>query len=238
MDRVKRIWYLPPMRAAKVQASLRIHAVSPELSLLAHTSSESRGTFRQKIRSLAPLNGWACTAEICNDGMLEDTNSLDGVHMVLSSASYTLIPKSRLYQVFATKLCWLVGWLCWGLTSQSTIFQSCWDGAIASWVINQYFRGVKCLAQGHNTATVGLEPRTSRSGVRHSTTEPPRSPAKLCKTDRTDTQYFSKIVLIAWFKRQWNDFWYTVNIDFLKFLLKMEYLLYTLHFRNVIHIYM
>ena len=69
-----------------------------------------------------------------------------------------------------------VGWLCWGLTSQSTIFQSCRDGAIASWVINQYFRGVKCLAQGHNTAAVGLEPRTSRSGVRHSTTEPPRSP--------------------------------------------------------------
>ena len=31
-------------------------------------------------------------------------------------------------------------------------------------------------AQGHNTAAVGLEPRTSRSGVRHSTTEPPRSP--------------------------------------------------------------
>ena len=66
--------------------------------------------------------------------------------------------------------------LCWGLTSQSTIFQSCWDGAIASWVINQYFRGVKCLAQGHNTAAVGFEPPTSRSGVRHSTTEPPRSP--------------------------------------------------------------
>ena len=70
----------------------------------------------------------------------------------------------------------MVGWLCWGLTSLSTIFQSCRDGAIASWVINQYFRGVKCLAQGHNTAEVGLEPRTSRSGVRHSTTEPPRSP--------------------------------------------------------------
>ena len=37
-------------------------------------------------------------------------------------------------------------------------------------------RGVKCLAQGHNTAAVGLEPPTSRSGVRHSTTEPPCSP--------------------------------------------------------------
>ena len=64
------------------QARLRIRAVSPEPSLLAHTSSESRGTFRQKIRSLAPLNGWACAVEICHDGMLEDTNSLDGAHMM------------------------------------------------------------------------------------------------------------------------------------------------------------
>ena len=66
------------MRAAKVQARLRIRAVSPEPPLLAHTSSESRGTFRQKPRSLAPLNGWACAVKICHDGMLEDTNSLDG----------------------------------------------------------------------------------------------------------------------------------------------------------------
>ena len=70
------------MRAAKVQASLRIRAVSPEPSLLAHTSSESRGTFRQKTRSLAPLNGWACAVKICHDGMLEDTNSLDAAHML------------------------------------------------------------------------------------------------------------------------------------------------------------
>ena len=81
MDRVKRIWYLSHMRVAKVQASLRIRAVSPEPSLLAHTSSESRGTFRQKARSLASLNGWACTVKICHDGMLEDTNSLDGAHI-------------------------------------------------------------------------------------------------------------------------------------------------------------
>ena len=81
MDRVKRIWYLSPMRAAKVQASLRICAVAPEPPLLAHTSSESRGTFRQKARSLAPLNGWACAVKICHDGMLEDTKSLDGAHM-------------------------------------------------------------------------------------------------------------------------------------------------------------
>ena len=58
--------------------------------------------------------------------------------------------------------------------------------AIASWVINQYFRGVKCLAQGHNTAAVGFEPRTSRSGVRHSTTEPPRSPDIKCNWIKRD----------------------------------------------------
>ena len=80
--RVKQIWYLSPMRAAKVQASLRIRAVSPEPPLLAHTSSESRGTFRQNARSLAPLNGWACAVKICHNGMLEDTNLLDGAHTI------------------------------------------------------------------------------------------------------------------------------------------------------------
>ena len=72
------------MRAAKVQASLRIRAVSPEPPLLAHTSSESRGTFRQKARSLASLNGWACAVKTCRDGMLEDTNSLDRAHIINS----------------------------------------------------------------------------------------------------------------------------------------------------------
>ena len=81
MDRVKQIWYLSPMPAAKVQASLRICAVSPEPSLLAHTSSESRGTFRQKAKSLAPLSGWACAVKICHDGMLEDTNLPDGAQI-------------------------------------------------------------------------------------------------------------------------------------------------------------
>ena len=71
------------MRAAKVQASLRIRAVSPEPSLLAHRSSESRGTFRQKARSLTPLNVWACAVKICHDGMLEDRNSLDGAQFIV-----------------------------------------------------------------------------------------------------------------------------------------------------------
>ena len=86
MGRVKRIWYLSPMHVAKVQASLRIRAVLPEPLLLAHTSSESRGTFRQKARSLAPLNRWAWAVKICHDGMLEDTNSLDGAHIILTTA--------------------------------------------------------------------------------------------------------------------------------------------------------
>ena len=82
MGRVKWIWYLSPMPAAKVQVSLRIRTVSQEPPLLAHTSSESRGTFRQKVRSIAPLNGWACAVKICHDGMLEDTNSLDGAQIM------------------------------------------------------------------------------------------------------------------------------------------------------------
>ena len=85
INRVKRIWYLLPMRAAKVQASLRIRAVSPEPPLLAHTGSESSETFRQKARSLAPLNGWACAVKMCHDRMLEDTNSLDGAQIWLRS---------------------------------------------------------------------------------------------------------------------------------------------------------
>ena len=95
IDRVKRIWYLSPMLAAKVQASLRIRAVSPEPSLLAHTSSESRGTFRHKARSLAPLNGWACAVKLCNDGMLEDTNSLDAARIIVVCQHSAVLAISR-----------------------------------------------------------------------------------------------------------------------------------------------
>ena len=54
----------------------------PEPPLLAHTSSESRGTFRQKARSLTTQNGWACTVKICHDRMLEDTNSLYSAYLI------------------------------------------------------------------------------------------------------------------------------------------------------------
>ena len=91
------------MRAAKVKASLGICAVSPEPSLLAHRSSESRGTFRQKARSLVPLNGWACAVKMCHDGMLEDTNSLDAAQfMSLPEKNYD-IKKSAKIVVMSTK---------------------------------------------------------------------------------------------------------------------------------------
>ena len=88
MGRVKRIWYISPMQAAKVQVSLRIRAVPPEPPLLAHTSSESREPFRQKARSLAPLNGWACAVKICREGMLEDTNLLDAPQIRVSLGNH------------------------------------------------------------------------------------------------------------------------------------------------------
>ena len=69
----------------------RIRAVSQEPPLLAHASSESRGTFRQKARSLAPLNGWACAVKICHDGMLEDTNLLDAVQLYRAYLSLEVI---------------------------------------------------------------------------------------------------------------------------------------------------
>ena len=82
MGHVKRIWYLSPVRAAKLQASLRIHAVSPEPPLLAHTSSASRGIFRQKARSLAPLNGWACAEKNVMTECSKTQNSLDTPHII------------------------------------------------------------------------------------------------------------------------------------------------------------
>ena len=97
---VKPISYLSPMRAAKVQASLRICAVSPEPPLLAHTSIESRGTFRRKARSLAPLNGWAYVVKICHDGMLEDTNSFDPSLLIVFILAITILNLRSTYTLF------------------------------------------------------------------------------------------------------------------------------------------
>ena len=87
-------------------------AVLPEPPLLAHTSSESRGTFRQKARSLVPLNGWAYAVKIYHDGMLEDTNSLDASHTVVCSKSADRvrpaleIPLFAVYRLRIFRLSW------------------------------------------------------------------------------------------------------------------------------------
>ena len=52
-------------------------------------------------------------------------------------------------------------------------------GVTNSWVFPVLFRKYMYLAQGHNTAEVGLEPPTSRSRVRGSATRPP------CSRDNT-----------------------------------------------------
>ena len=55
-----------------------------------------------------------------------------------------------------------------------------------------------CLAQGHNTVTlVGFEPRTSRFGVRRSTTTPPRSLIYIV--------YSICIALLTYIRKRAND---------------------------------
>ena len=109
---------LSHMRAAKVQASLRIRAVLPEPPLLAHTSNESRGTFRQKARSLAPLNGWACAVTICHDGMLEDTNSLDGAQITT-----VFLPFSEVINIVLVLHSNVFFWFIWRCRSNMIIYE-------------------------------------------------------------------------------------------------------------------
>ena len=79
LDRVKRIWYIA--YASSEGSGKPAHPRSLARTSAARSNKqESRGTYRQKARSLVPLNGWACAVTICHDGMLEDTNSLDGAH--------------------------------------------------------------------------------------------------------------------------------------------------------------
>ena len=62
--------------------------------------------------------------------------------------------------------------------SQLTLFQSCQDGSF--WVETSTKQRIKCFAQGHNTVSppvVSLKPVALRSRVKHSTTEPLRSPS-------------------------------------------------------------
>ena len=49
------------------------------------------------------------------------------------------------------------------------------NGAITFWVLTRSQRSLKCHAQGHYRAKVGIQPRTSRSGILYSTTTQLRS---------------------------------------------------------------
>ena len=64
MSQLVRLWYLSHMRPAKAQASLRIRAVSPELSLFAHIKYGRRRRVRSQIRHLGLLDGCACALKI------------------------------------------------------------------------------------------------------------------------------------------------------------------------------
>ena len=97
------------MRAAKVQASLRIRAVSPEPPLLAHTSNESSGTFRQKARSLAPLNGnhnincsWYEKRKVDFETTAPSQCYVNVVRSCLQKKSYLTIPH---YNTFFSGVC-------------------------------------------------------------------------------------------------------------------------------------
>ena len=63
MSQLTRLWYLSHRRPANAQASLRICAVSPGPSLFAHMNCGSRRRVWQKIRYLAPLDGFPCAFE-------------------------------------------------------------------------------------------------------------------------------------------------------------------------------
>ena len=63
---------------------------------------------------------------------------------------------------FINHLGWLVG--LWFNVPVNN-FSSCWDEATTSWVFTSTLGSLKCLAQGHYTATVEFEPWASSSGV-------------------------------------------------------------------------
>ena len=91
----------------------------------------------------------------------------------------------------------VVGWLCWGLTSQSTIFQSCRDGAIASWVINQYLLGLMWVSDHMlvtNSGRASVTVRVCTWMQKKSPSEGKENRSKLVRwTDRTETDCLRRL---------------------------------------------
>ena len=76
----------------------------------------------------------------------------------MKSVSISLKKVSFTYCIFMENLMnrWVKLTGFFGLTSWSIIFQSFWDGAIASWVFTSTLGSLKCLAQGHYTMVMGF----------------------------------------------------------------------------------
>ena len=70
------------MRTAKVPASLRIRAVSPEPMLFAYVSAKPRGKFSQRTRYIALLRARACALKGWFDGTSESLFYLDAAHLM------------------------------------------------------------------------------------------------------------------------------------------------------------
>ena len=108
------------------------------------------------------------------------------------------------------------------LASQSTIFSHfVTEPPLPGYY--QYFWGSKCVfAQGHNTAEVGIEPLTSRSGVSDSTTRQPRSPYGNCaNTCRTTSFYGQAVILFEARSHECHRYvcvggWYLLTVQSLK----------------------
>ena len=84
-----RLWYLSHRRPAKAQASLRIHAVSPQPSLFAHIKYGSRRRVRSKIWHLAPLDG--CTMSLRKTKSTVTSWGGSFLHLEMSSWSCNLM---------------------------------------------------------------------------------------------------------------------------------------------------
>ena len=107
--------------------------------------------------------------------------------------------------------------------------------------INQYFRELMCLAQAHNTVIlVRIEPRTSRFGVRRSTTRSPCSShlkQSVTSYDLHFVKHSTQTVKRFAYMRQTSDFQNQVHFNYvLLFNLLQEKRVVTQLYRTLIGI--
>ena len=118
----------------------RFKSLSESKSLIYHKFTKYSDTQTICCNHAKIQTIWLCNWEMCPKDMNGIANSVDPDQTALGAvwSGSTLFAQTYLSKNLGTiRFC-----LCWGLTSQSTIFQSCRDGATASWVIKQYFQGI------------------------------------------------------------------------------------------------